>query len=412
MSLTMVKNEEKIIESFIRYNINCFDKMIIIDNGCTDKTMDIVYKLVEEGLPLEIKNESYVDFELLITENKYVYELANKYCADWIIPLDADEFFYVKDKTIFNHLSQDKMYYVHWKNYISLENDDVDDLCVPRRMKHRLEIKEGMEDKEKVVTKVIVSGKLIREEKHIVISAGHHWYIGVEEERIEYLSSAFIGHFPIISKEQLQTKIKGSYVNFIPWMTRGSDGSNLNIRKIQMDEGNFNTDLFAQGGYVVGPENLHLYDVVKEPFHPELVNNIKIKYTSATPIDTEDYYYKQAEIMALKLFNAKAQIGIQKEVPKILVYGTGKSAECLLDRVSMDCVEILAYIDSDRVKQYYKFHHKLIIAPDKIKFYDYDKIVIASVYFKEIKEILLQYHIDEDKIVDSSYLVRLSLGKI
>ena len=47
-SFTMVNNESEIIESFIRYNYNFVDEMVIIDNGCTDNTIQIVYHLIEE----------------------------------------------------------------------------------------------------------------------------------------------------------------------------------------------------------------------------------------------------------------------------------------------------------------------------------------------------------------------------
>ena len=57
-SFTMVNNEAEIIESFIRYNYNFVDKMVIIDNGCTDNTMLIIEKLKNEGYNLETFDES------------------------------------------------------------------------------------------------------------------------------------------------------------------------------------------------------------------------------------------------------------------------------------------------------------------------------------------------------------------
>ena len=51
-SVTMVKNEMDIIESFIRYNLNILDGMIILDNGSTDSTLSIIKCLHEEGFPV------------------------------------------------------------------------------------------------------------------------------------------------------------------------------------------------------------------------------------------------------------------------------------------------------------------------------------------------------------------------
>ncbi len=50
ISFTMVNNESEIIESFIRYNYNFIDEMVIIDNGCTDNTMQIIFNLIKEDI--------------------------------------------------------------------------------------------------------------------------------------------------------------------------------------------------------------------------------------------------------------------------------------------------------------------------------------------------------------------------
>ena len=47
-SFTTVKNEEDIIESFVRYNMNVLDGMVISDNCSNDKTLSILKNLKEE----------------------------------------------------------------------------------------------------------------------------------------------------------------------------------------------------------------------------------------------------------------------------------------------------------------------------------------------------------------------------
>jgi len=409
ISLTMVKNEEKIIESFVRYNINLFDMMLIIDNGCTDSTMEIVRGLQKEGLNVEVRNESFIDFEQKMVENKYMYQIANNYDVDWIVPLDADEFLYVENKEFFDTLSKEKMYYVHWKTYVLLESDDTKECCIPKRLQHRLQVKPEYKDILQEAVKVIVSVELLLKDK-VYLAAGHHAFIGLNDDKFEELNSVYIAHFPIISYEQLKTKILGRYVNYIPSMTRNFAGTHVNDYNVRLEKGEIDYYMLAKGGHVTGVDNFDKYDIVYDPFDERKVDEITIRYTNDEPIDVTRYFLKQAEILALKLFNAKKQVG-SSDKPKVLVYGTGKSAEVLFDGLDESCVEVLAYVDSDEYKQYFKFHNNIIIYPDKIKFYDYDKIIIASVYYDEIKEILLKYSIDESNIVDKSYLLQLSLSK-
>lgn len=63
VSITAVKNESDIIESFIRYHLNIFDFMILLDNGSTDDTSFILNKLMEENLPLYVINDTDRYFE-------------------------------------------------------------------------------------------------------------------------------------------------------------------------------------------------------------------------------------------------------------------------------------------------------------------------------------------------------------
>ena len=63
VSFTMVNNESEIIESFIRYNYNFVDEMVVIDNGCTDNTVEILHNLIHEGYKITIFDESLAAYD-------------------------------------------------------------------------------------------------------------------------------------------------------------------------------------------------------------------------------------------------------------------------------------------------------------------------------------------------------------
>lgn len=92
VSLTMVKNEEDIIESFVRYNLRSIDHMFVADNLSTDGTLDILEALKAEGLPLTITT----DDDQAYKQNSKITAMYRKAFQqnelEFVFLLDADEF--------------------------------------------------------------------------------------------------------------------------------------------------------------------------------------------------------------------------------------------------------------------------------------------------------------------------------
>lgn len=98
---------------------------------------------------------------------------------------------------------------------------------------------------------------------------------------------------------------------------------------------------------------------------------------------------------------------------KIFLFGTGHMAEELLNRI-VDLpknIEVLGFIDNDCRKWEKEFYGKLVYSPRIVQEVEVDKIIVLSdVYFETIKENLLYwYGIDENKIKDRNYLLKLLL---
>ena len=69
-SFTTVKDEADIIESFVRYNMNILDGMVISDNGSNDNTLDILYKLKNEGYNIDIIIDKSRTFDQYLKRNE------------------------------------------------------------------------------------------------------------------------------------------------------------------------------------------------------------------------------------------------------------------------------------------------------------------------------------------------------
>ena len=96
-SITSVRDEEDIIESFVRYTLNFVDGMVINENCSSDRTLYILKKLKEEGLNIDIIEDKESHF----TQAKKLTELTDytmkKYAPDLLLSLDCDEFLYNKE---------------------------------------------------------------------------------------------------------------------------------------------------------------------------------------------------------------------------------------------------------------------------------------------------------------------------
>ena len=92
-ALSMVKNEQDIIEPFVRHHLGLMDVLYIQDNGSVDKTREILFALVDE----------YKGRLIVTTDTEFAYRQSERMSklfatvqplmrADFMLFLDADEF--------------------------------------------------------------------------------------------------------------------------------------------------------------------------------------------------------------------------------------------------------------------------------------------------------------------------------
>lgn len=95
---------------------------------------------------------------------------------------------------------------------------------------------------------------------------------------------------------------------------------------------------------------------------------------------------------------------------KILIFGTGTGAQKICRNIDLGNFEIVAFIDNNISKQGTLFLGKRVVSPQDALEMTYDRIVICSVAYKEIKQQLVNiYHVDSKVICNSLYLKKHNL---
>lgn len=84
---------------------------------------------------------------------------------------------------------------------------------------------------------------------------------------------------------------------------------------------------------------------------------------------------------------------------KLLIFGTGISAEKVQLNIKKKDAIVIGYLDNNKKKQGCHYQDKIIYAPEKCKELDYDYIIIASVKYELIIPQLLHLGVDKKRIV-------------
>ena len=121
VAIARVKNEVDIIESFVRHHVQHFDKVIVLDDGSSDGTYEVLQQL----------QAIYRDFVILrkptigYMQHQYMTLLlrmaVDKFGADWVAPLDADEFIEPADRMVLPEVlagRQPALYRLGWCNFV------------------------------------------------------------------------------------------------------------------------------------------------------------------------------------------------------------------------------------------------------------------------------------------------------
>ena len=136
IAVACVRDESDIIEAFVRHNLAHVTRLIVLDNGSGDGTLEILNSLKEEGLHLDILHDPSPGKYLSQRMTRLMREHAiGRHEADWVLPLDADEFVSIRENGLLvpDAADADKPLELPWHSYLPDSGDDSTELLQFRR---------------------------------------------------------------------------------------------------------------------------------------------------------------------------------------------------------------------------------------------------------------------------------------
>lgn len=212
VGVSMVRNESDIVETFVRHNLTVLDGLVVVDHGSADATPDILNALCRERLPLVVlRNEAVGYLQPAIMTQVVRHALATT-GADFVFPLDADEFLRVSSRAALERalaaLPPGTHGWLRWPTYVPDLRTRGQDILAVLRGARRVSADAN------TLTKVVVARSFLQATDD-VLSGGNHWVTAHPDARVRGMRShervpeevATVAHVPIRGAEQFVAKV-------------------------------------------------------------------------------------------------------------------------------------------------------------------------------------------------------------
>ena len=204
VAVSMVKDEEDAVEAFVRHTLAAADHLVVFDHHSTDRTGFVLHRLAAEGLPLTVLTDDEFEYRQAERTTALVRLAVTDHRADWVLPLDCDEFLQADSPTAFRAFlaarpstgSHPRLPLV---NYGPHPADDRTEANPVHRLRHRLR---------RVDTgKVAIPRRLVVAPGFAVSTGNHDLSVSGVVQPFDVASDCRLAHFPIRSGWQAALKV-------------------------------------------------------------------------------------------------------------------------------------------------------------------------------------------------------------
>src|SRR5207247_6411993 len=123
----MAKSEADIVEAFVRHTLAFVNHLVILENGSSDDTPEILYALAKEGLPLSIlEDRSSGKYHSERMTRLMREQAVEHHGADWVLQLDVDEFVAATpgQDLVDDRFESNQPIALPWQTYVPHESDN------------------------------------------------------------------------------------------------------------------------------------------------------------------------------------------------------------------------------------------------------------------------------------------------
>ena len=206
VSITMFRNEQDLIEPFLRHASALFDLVVVMDNRSTDASRRIANETAHELgniIVTDLPDPGYNQSQTMSQALRYIQSVV---FADFVFFLDVDEFFDVQSaETLFDALDcipANSSGLVPWATYVA--DPEKPEALVPDPLE-RMTLRRKVEDPQYYKAVLRLAGGC---DPNLVVSQGNHHMSDATGKPLEsrVVPSLELCHFPVRSAQQLISK--------------------------------------------------------------------------------------------------------------------------------------------------------------------------------------------------------------